>query len=50
VQFAREDGCEQLVLEVDIDNERALAYYEKLGFEVGKYRMRVPVEEIELDV
>lgn len=50
LQFAREDGCEQLALEVDVDNERALAYYEKLGFEVGKYRMRVPVEEIELDV
>lgn len=50
VQSAREDGCEQLALEVDIDNERALAYYEKLGFEVGKYRMRVPVEELELDV
>ena len=50
VQFAREAGCEQLALEVDIDNERALAYYEKLGFEVGRYRMRAPVKEIELDV
>lgn len=50
VQFAREDGCEQLTLEVDIDNERALAYYNKLGFEVGKYKMRVPVEKMDLDV
>ena len=41
VQQAREDGCEQLALDVDADNERALAYYEKLGFEVGRYRMRV---------
>ena len=41
VQQAREDGCEQLALDVDVDNERALAYYEKLGFEVGRHRMRV---------
>lgn len=50
VQFAREDGCEQLALEVDVDNERALAYYKKLGFEIGMHRMRMPVDEVELDV
>lgn len=48
VQFARENGCEELALEVDIDNERALAYYKKLDFEVGRYRMRVPVEELDV--
>jgi len=49
VQQAREDGAEELSLDVAADNERALAYYEKLGFEVGKYRMRVPVDEVQLD-
>lgn len=48
VQCAREEGCEQLALDVDIDNERALAYYKKLGFEVEKYRMRVSVEDLQL--
>ncbi|PSP15599.1 GNAT family N-acetyltransferase [Halobacteriales archaeon QH_10_67_13] len=49
VGFAREHGCEQLALDVDIDNERALAYYEKLGFEVRRHRMAVPIEELRLD-
>ena len=50
VQHAREDGAEELSLEVDVDNERSLAYCEKLGFDVSKYKMRVPVEEIQLDM
>jgi len=49
VQSAREDGCEEVALDVDADNGRALAYYRKLGFEVARYRMRIPVEEIQLD-
>jgi len=49
IQHAREDGCRELTLDVDVDNERALAYYEKLGFEVGRYRMRVPLDEVQLD-
>jgi ribosomal protein S18 acetylase RimI-like enzyme len=49
IQHAREDGAEQLTLEVAADNDRALAYYEKVGFEVSRYTMRVPVEELHLD-
>ena len=30
----------------DVDNERALAFYEKLGFEPRRHRMRVPVDEL----
>lgn len=43
---ARESGCAELALDVDVDNERALAFYEKCGFEVARYRMRLPVEEL----
>lgn len=49
IQHAREDGAEELTLEVDVDNDRALAYYEKLGFEIAKYRMRAPLEEVQID-
>jgi len=50
VQHAREDGAVELTLEVNVNNERALAYYEKLGFDVSKYRMRVPLDEVQVDV
>ena len=49
VQVAREEGCSELTLDVDMDNDRALAYYEKLGVEPARYRMRVPVDEIDLN-
>jgi len=49
IQHAREDGAVELSLDVDVDNDRALAYYEKLGFDVAKYRMRVPLEAVEPD-
>lgn len=48
LQHACEDGAVELTLEVDVDNDRALAYYEKLGFDVARYRMRVPLEEVDL--
>lgn len=50
IQHAHEDGAEEITLEVAVDNDRALAYYEKLGFDVARYTMRVPVEEIQLDM
>lgn len=40
---ARECGCGEVRLEVDVDNDRALAFYEKLGFETTRYTMRVSV-------
>jgi ribosomal protein S18 acetylase RimI-like enzyme len=48
VQVAREDGCSELALDVDVDNERALAYYEQLGFDVARHRMRVAVHELDV--
>ena len=50
IQHARENGAVALSLQVDVDNDRALAYYEKLGFDVAKYRMQVPLEEVRADV
>lgn len=40
---ARESGCAELKLEVDVENERALAFYEKLGFEPSRHTMIAPV-------
>lgn len=47
IQQAREEGAVELSLSVDADNDRALAYYEKLGFDVARYRMRVPVADVD---
>jgi ribosomal protein S18 acetylase RimI-like enzyme len=41
---ARESGCAEVRLEADVDNDRALAFYEKLGFETVRYTMSVSVE------
>ena len=41
---ARSAGCSELALDVDVDNERALAFYEKLGFETTRRRMTVAVD------
>jgi ribosomal protein S18 acetylase RimI-like enzyme len=49
VQQAREDGCTELTLKVSTDNERALSYFEGLGFEVDGFRMHVPMQDVTLD-
>lgn len=49
-QQAREDGCAELTLDVATENERAMAYCEKLGFEVQGFGMRVPLQDVTLDV
>jgi ribosomal protein S18 acetylase RimI-like enzyme len=36
---ARERGCPELKLEVDVPNDRAVAFYEKLGFEPVRHAM-----------
>lgn len=43
---AREAGCQELTLEVAADNERALAFYEKLGFETRRHQLTVPVRTL----
>lgn len=37
--WARENECPEFKLEVDVGNDRALAFYEKLGFEPARYTM-----------
>ena len=49
MQQAREDGCAELTLDVEIENERAVAYYENLGFEVQGFRMHVPLQDVTLE-
>jgi ribosomal protein S18 acetylase RimI-like enzyme len=50
LRHGREDGAEELSLEVDADNDRALAYYEKLGLDVSRFTMRAPLEEVQIDM
>jgi GNAT superfamily N-acetyltransferase len=45
-QRAREVGCPELTLDVDVENDRALAFYEKLGFEPYRHKMSVPTAEL----
>lgn len=44
---AREEGCAELALDVDVDNERAIAFYEKLGFEPYRKQMAIAVDELQ---
>jgi len=45
---AREAGCGELALDVDVDNERATAFYGKLGFEPSRRRLLVGVDDLAL--
>lgn len=48
MQFAREEGCVELVLGVEAGNDRAMGYYEKIGFELLDKQMSVPLDEVDL--
>ncbi len=48
MQYAREEGCVEFSLGVEATNERAQAYYEKLGFERSEQNMTVSLESIEV--
>lgn len=43
IERARAEDCGELSLDVDVDNERALAFYESYGFETFRLAMSVPV-------
>ncbi|OLZ39271.1 GCN5 family acetyltransferase [Natrinema saccharevitans] len=43
--WARAAGCEEFSLDPHVDNERAIAFYEKLGFEITQYHMVASVEK-----
>lgn len=43
---ARELECHEISLDVDVDNERALTLYEKLGFETRRLRMTAGTEDL----
>uniref|UniRef100_UPI003CF27A03 GNAT family N-acetyltransferase n=1 Tax=Ligilactobacillus animalis TaxID=1605 RepID=UPI003CF27A03 len=44
VADARERGCGELALDVDVDNKRAIAFYEKRGFENHRRHMTLDVD------
>jgi len=50
VQHAREEGCPEFTLTVGVDNERAVGYFEQLGFEAQGFGMRVPLDELRLSL
>jgi ribosomal protein S18 acetylase RimI-like enzyme len=43
--WGRENGCEEMSLDPHVDNDRAIAFYEKLGFETTQYQMVAPIEQ-----
>lgn len=42
---AREEGCAELRLDVDVDNDRASAFYDGHGFETHRRQLVAPVDE-----
>lgn len=45
-KWAEEADCPELALDVDVDNERALAFYERYGFEPHRHRMHAVVDDV----
>jgi ribosomal protein S18 acetylase RimI-like enzyme len=45
---ARETGCAELALDVDVANERARSFYRKHGFEPVRHRLTVDVDAVDL--
>ncbi|MFC7059046.1 GNAT family N-acetyltransferase [Halovenus salina] len=45
-EHAREVGIPELSLDVDADNERAMGFYQKVGFEPHRHYMTVPTETL----
>jgi len=43
---ADREECSEVALYVDVPNERAIAFYEKLGFETARKRTRVETDEL----
>ncbi|NLV11834.1 GNAT family N-acetyltransferase [Haloarcula argentinensis] len=43
--WARDAGCEEFSLDPHVDNDRAIAFYEKLGFERTQYHMVASVDD-----
>lgn len=43
---ARAEDVRELRLDVDVDNERARAFYEKLGFETYRHQMCIDADEL----
>lgn len=46
VERARVEGCDEVTLNVDVSNERAIAYYEKVGFEPFRRQLLVDADEL----
>lgn len=44
---AKAENCSEIVLSVDVDNNRALRFYDKLGFQSLRHRMVVNVSNLE---
>lgn len=42
--WARAEGCTELELDPHVENDRAMGFYEKLGFETAQQTMRTTVE------
>jgi ribosomal protein S18 acetylase RimI-like enzyme len=43
--WAHRAGCEEFSLDPHVENDRALAFYDKLGFETTQYHMVASVED-----